>query len=214
MSNTQAAALIIQNIEMFEDASKLLSKITEKVFHEIHNEIFNFFNKNKEWEVFGDGKDIDSEFWLKSWKKGEDWIASYKWENIKNDENAEDTQWNLPAIFGIGSERTGFSLLIDPIVLADMRLKDWKSYLSTKLDEFPEIQKSEFILRNGKFFLPWHLNIQDVADAYEADSYSECLKPVRDALKLIETTNGHFVKLFQQAQEYAIKGNKLSGAQE
>jgi hypothetical protein len=214
MSNTQAAALIIQNIEMFEDASKLLSKITEKVFHEIHDEICNFVRKDIEWEVSGEGKDLDSEFWLKSWGKGGKWIASYSWVNIKNDESAEDAQWNLPAIFGIGSERTGFYLNINPIELADMRLKDWKSYLSTKLVDFPEIQKSEFILRNGEFFLPWHLNIQEVADAYEADSYSECLKPVRDALRSIATTNEHFVELFQQTREYAIKGNELGGAQE
>lgn len=198
MDNRQAAALVIENIGMLEEAKRLLEgEVSRKVFAAI-DQLVEAWVEEKGWSgyfnLFEDEQYFGAREWIREAKSGEAYVA---WFALAHNDTEEE--WWLTSVLGSRSSLAGFRFHIDP----NKGRRVWKIFASQKNQEYPEIEEAGFQFEpvDGTWFLPWKLDARQLAENYARDSIARALDPVRDALHKIEALQPVFVKLVDAAQQ-------------
>jgi hypothetical protein len=182
MVDKEAAALVIENIAMLEDAMALANgDLGEEVFAEIDRVIGHWADARGWKGKFSFWDDDETSFWATEWvrtgERGEEWIAWFQLDAVDPDE--EET-W-LTALLGARRVRIGFAFHVD---LGAGKLA-WKRFAREFHQAHPEIEKSGFEYNDkyGNWFLPFKVEAKALAEAYANDALDDAMEPLRDALE-------------------------------
>ncbi|MBV5273159.1 MAG: hypothetical protein JZU52_05805 [Lamprocystis purpurea] len=208
MDNEEAAALIIKNIAMIEEANRLLQgDLSEKVFGAIDQTIQSWMDdlEGLEWVGSFDfwnsrwGTYFGPEQWKTGDEEAEHWIASFDLGAIGDDDGEE---W-LTALLAARRQRIGFRFSVDRSLL-NVKIKAWRTFASEKNQECPEIEQGgfQFEPREGTWFLPWQINADLLAETYVNDAIEDALDPLKEALERIHVVYPIFVELVESAQQH------------
>lgn len=207
MDNEEAAALIIRNIAMIEEANRLLQgDLSQKVFGAIDQTIQSWVEalEGLEWVGSFDfwngrwGTYFGPEQWRAGDEEAEHWIASFDLGAIGDNDEEE---W-LTALLAACQQRIGFRFSVDRSLL-NVGIRAWRAFASEKNQEYPEIEQAgfQFEPRKGTWFLPWQINADLLAESYVNDAIEDALGPLKEALEQIEFVYPAFVNLVESAQE-------------
>lgn len=202
MDNKQAAALIIENIAMLEEANSLLEEeLNESIFSTI-DKLIKDWSDEAGWVGDYNFSEGDTWFGPSQWQLGGDIddgsrLASYWWSNSDTD------NWWLTMLLAAGAGRAGFRFEVDRAQLPRTGKRSWRAFAIQKNQEFSEIEKAgfQFEADEGTWFLPWKLDAKLLAENYVSDSIEDALGPVREALKKIEDIHPTFLKIVEAAQQ-------------
>lgn len=200
MDNKQAAALVIENIAMLEEAKTLLDgEVTESIFEAIDQLIKNWSDETG-W--VGDYNFYERVTWFgpRQWQLGKDIessrLASFWWDSCEVDDH-----WWLTMLLAAGTGRAGFRFQADRAQLPRAGKKVWKAFASQMNQEHPDIELAgfQFEAADGTWFLPWKLDAKTLAENYVSDSIEDALGPVQEALKTIKAIHPVFEKIVEAA---------------
>jgi hypothetical protein len=214
MTKTDAGALIIRNLGVFEEASKLLS-------HEIERDIFAEIDRLvKDWASDHDwcGK---FDWWKDQLSLApREWVISEKdyevqahfefWMRHSDDEGETDKSdyWYLTRLCGAGINDLGFKWYEIPAYLGTQgnRIR-WKAFVRTRALPFEKLG-FQFEEERGRFYMPVRLDQGRLAQAYEKGGIEDALTPVRDALDKLQRSVGAFTGLIKDARREFKKAIK------
>jgi hypothetical protein len=146
MSKTTAGGLIIRNLRLFEDATKLLYfEVEPKIFGEI-DRISERWADHHKWDGAFDW--WNSELWLapRNWMvAGSDakWFAWFELSMRRGDDEGETEKsdyWYLTRLCGVGANAIGFKWYEDGDVLGTRgnRIK-WKAFVRERVQPFEKL---------------------------------------------------------------------------
>jgi hypothetical protein len=205
MDNKQAAALVIENIAMLEEAKRLLEgEVTEKVFNALDQAVKAWVESRNDWQGVFNCYEDQQYFGIKDWlySAGSPEEGFFAW--FAFDHNDLDSEWWLTSVLGSRNSIIGFRFFIERSRLpATPGKKAWKSFASQMNQDNPKIELAGFQFEpsEGTWFLPWKLDAKLLAENYVSDSIEDALDPVREALKKIEVIHPTFVKIVEAAQQ-------------
>lgn len=212
MEHKQAAKLIIENIQLLEQANKLIDEIlSEEIFDEIDQIIQNEVEKF-ETEMIGIYDFNDSETWFLSsrWK-----IESFELENSK-------TWNNLYAFYELTNKGQNdhtnnwcmsnlFVNDIDQMVLCFSFWKngfnkasgnDWKRFAQEMNKNYPQLEQLgfKFSVNNQTWYIPInYLDQKLVVENYMNETLEDALTPIKEALEKLKLAHPTFNQIVQNA---------------
>lgn len=213
MQQLQEAKLIIQNLNIIEQAHRLIiDKVQPKVFKAIAQLTQD---QVESWNVATEGQyeyedDIDIWFLDQAWKESaldtdntinsSNLYAYYKllvfWKS-ENDEIGNE-HW-LTSLFENNFEYMGFQFVIDSKQLAERpKKKDWNNFLLQWNQRIPELEKLGFKYDHTDmmWYLPIEsLNAEEVANNYESDTIVDALQPIENAMSILNQARPYFTQI-------------------
>ena len=213
MSNKQAGKLIIENIQMIDEAVKLLSgDLSQQIFEEIEKVLQDKLSEfSEEWsqsnELFSSGvclfapnkwRLIDSEQF-----NHKDYFARYRfiWQNILSEQ--ETNQYLLTVFFNNSYDVMVFKFVPWFNCYARCTKGLWKKFASIQNEKYPEIESLGFkySAKEGEWYLPIaSLNQQLVADCYVEDNLVDAMGPITEALDKLYQAHPYFDKIVAAAK--------------
>jgi hypothetical protein len=195
MVDKEAAALVIENIAMLEDAMALANgELGEEVFAEI-DRVIGHWADARGWKGKFSFWDDETSLWATEWvrtgERGQEWIA---WFQLAAEDPNEEETW-LTLLLGARRGRIGFRFFEK---LGAGRAA-WKKNASTFHQAHPEIEKSgfEYNDKNGSWFLPFKVEAKALAEAYANDALDDVMEPLRDALERVGSVFPIFAELVE-----------------
>lgn len=198
----KAGALLLSNLGMFNEARLLFENVMEAAILKAFDHAVEAFSNEVDWDgVFNLADDVGC------------WVAPATWNISQPGEDADhkayfevdcindnDDYWTA-LLCKQGSEggEAGFMFNIEPRQFGGLR--NWNSYIKNiDSDIVDKLGKAGFIDQGkGKFFLPVHIDVIAVKEAWEeygdenTEDFAEyCLEPLRSALKTIQNNLGIF----------------------
>lgn len=217
MSNQEACKLILENIEMFDEATKLLEEELSKNFFKainetIRNKVMSFDgNWQGEYEFY-DNTTI--QFAPVSWTQlasdefdHKKYFARYGLggEYFENGSSQKGTHYWITGFFpNAMKERMVFTFYPWYSSYQKCSKKDWKSFAEEKHQAFSsEIQSLgfEFNRKEGSWYLPINsLDKKIIAENYVDDNLDEeAFKEILEALDKLEKAHKYFDQIVQEA---------------
>lgn len=207
----KAGSLILSQIAMFNEASVLFNETVQpEVLNCIDLIVENFCKQSDRWTgKFDLQRSEDCWLSLKDWNRsqGNDDLNFIAWFGIGEYLESSDDSWI--AVFcnaGVGGSECGLKFSVDHSVFGGKQA--WKNFVTT-LDQkiTTELESAGFKnigrQNEGCYFIPFHLNAETLASAYEdtngLDYEHEAFDPVREALKKIDASVEVFQKIISQA---------------
>jgi len=216
--NKEAAALVMRNIAMLEDVTKVYNEMVGPDFCEEVDRIISGWISDSEWA--GESKLWDDdEMWFapsswqrldknKDYEESEDYDAYYSWTFVKDGkmhDEIDDFYWISPFL-GVGQFQVGFCLNVKFTNLGYQKKNMWKKFLQEH-DLSEKIRELGFIqLNDGTWFLPWKLDANLLADAYLSDTLVDALQPLALALEKIKEAHPLFEKVIEDGINNEKKG--------
>ena len=213
MSNIQAAKLIIENIQLLEQADKLINgELGEKFFKAVDVVIkqsvesfneemiaeYNFY-ENETWflpvEWKTDPFDIED---AKTWKK------LYAFYELDNEGKMDEVNnWWLTNFFVNDIDRMTFTFALWRNGFNKTSPRDWKEFVAKMNQDYQQIEQLGFKLNpEGAWYIPIaSLDAQDVIKNYENDTLEDALTPITEALEKLKQAHQYFDKIVQAAIE-------------
>ncbi len=186
-----AESLILKNIKLFEEASVLMEEeISSKIFNEFDTIVQNWMDEN---DFYGkaDFHDNDEIFFApNNWKTDSDKEDSSPAKFQFDEENGDSSHWWLSSLCHCSNDRAGFFFMIGKLQKAQ-----WKpAFDSLSENSKTELRKLGFELKEKEksFFLPFKLDNEKLALAFEQDDFDEAMEPIRQTLKSIEQAIPYF----------------------
>lgn len=205
----KAGVLILSNLEMFNEAARLLSEhIEPEIFGAINDEFAEWLKKNG-WDGDGD--------WLNS---DETWVGPPEWKLDDDDNGGKGKDWKWKAYFSFDykSEKTNSYSLADlcgcgqtpigfrfQLVFETFSRKQWTNFCKTLPDAALQLLEHGFGYDKASWFLPVTLTSAGLAAAYESGDFTEALQPLRTALDQLKKAQSIFDEIIKAA-ELAING--------
>lgn len=213
MSHKQAGKLIIENIQMLDEAIRLLSSnLSQLIFEEIEKVLQDKLSMfSGEWnqgnELFSNGfcsfspnkwKQIDTEQF-----RHKDYFARYSltWESIHSEQ--ETNQYLLTAFFKNSYDVMVFKFFPWFGCYANCTNGLWKKFAIVQNEKYPEIESLGFkySAKEGEWYLPIaSLNQQLVADCYVEDNLADAMGPITEALDKLYQAHPYFDKIVEAAK--------------
>ena len=195
----KAGALIIRNLRLFEDASKLLQfEIERPIFDEIDRIAEQWANDHKwvgTFDWWNDQLSLVPKGWILPETDNSEYQARFEfWLRHGDDEGDTEKSdyWYLTRLCGVGSNSIGFKWYEEPEVIGTQgNRRKWKEFIRERADPFIEMG-FEFEEERGRFFLPVVLDQEKLAVSYENSAIEDALLPIHEALDKI----GNSVKAF------------------
>lgn len=210
MGNQEAAALLIKNIEMFEQATLLSYEIGEKVDDAVNQKIKEWVsNFSADW-LFDDTTPSTICFTHKSCvrQEEEDWIA-YFGVAPEYDEDKQDSCW-LASYCGKGKCRWGISFELNHASFCVSQSK-LKKHLQQEKEKYLKLQEIGFVFQGtyaGWWFLPFQLDAGKLASSYAKDAIEDALDPIDEALNKVKEAWPEFERLVDAtAKEFPNSGS-------
>jgi len=118
-------------------------------------------------------------------------------------EGTYDLNYSISALLGITPLIFGFFLSVDSGVITKLKGRSakpaWKKYLSEQFSK-SSLEKEGFSLHDGRLFIPIRVDAGFLAEDYPSN-LNDSLKPVSDALNVIERTFSEISTIIQVAKE-------------
>ena len=210
MSKQAAFKLIIENIQMFDEASKLINDDFEsELFNAVDNVIKEF---EFDFECKGKFNSAENRF--------STFYPSYWLANSSDDTDANNCYAHY--YFGFESEETGKEIhywgitslfsKVEGMVLGFYSWKkqfpkcgnkDWKEFMIEQNKKYPELGKLgfKFNTKGYDFYLPIKsLDPKLVIENYP-DSLEDAMDPIRDALKTLKEAHPIFNEIVEAAKK-------------
>ncbi|MBM6593091.1 hypothetical protein [Microvirga pudoricolor] len=222
MSKEQTGALLIRNLRLFEDASKLLRHDVEKTVFDAIDKLIEDWASKANW--IGQYDFIDEQTWFAPphWgpqatsiavrsptkgagKKQEDdahaWFGFWGGENDDLSDALTEDHWYLTRLCNVGSGELGFRWHITDGEFGIRGKKaKWKSFIRERASGFTA-KGFKFEADAGSFFLPVRIDPTRLAQAYESGSVEDGLDPVRQALVRIAEVIPQFDRLHAEIRQ-------------
>ncbi|WP_058553363.1 hypothetical protein [Thiohalocapsa sp. ML1] len=207
MVDNEAAALVIENIAMLEDAMALANgELGEEVFAEIDRVICHWADA-RGWKGKFSFWDDETSLWATEWVRigegEEQWIA---WFELDAEDPDEDT-W-LTRLLGARRGRIGFAFHAD----LGAGKPAWKRFAREFHQAHPEIEKSgfEYNDKDGSWFLPFKVQAKALAEAYANDALDDAMEPLRDALERVGSVYPTFAELVEAGKRKFVSESAAS----
>lgn len=212
-SKKEAFKLIIENIQMFDEATRLFEEFDQEIFDKIDNVIKEEIEQ--EWVGAFNLYNDTTRFLPSNWLTDElDHNVSYKnalgFYEVDIESNIinmpQSCHWWLSTFFKNPFEKAVFTF---QICYGNSQIKENKNnvrgFLIEKNQEFSEIQEKGFSFDSKE--LRWYLPIEPldnqlVISCYENDNLEEAMQPIRDAVRKILEINPIFNKILQELKTY------------
>ena len=201
--NNEICKLVIENIALLEEADSVIEEIQKTIFKEINNKFKDHFENNASWEgvykYWEDDDEDETTITLKKWPKDDEanYIAYFTFE-ITPDADKK-CNYHLTALLG-GRNSKGYAInfYVDEKNLCDMNNKAWKEYLRKQYLEKPVLQNNGVQIEGKCLSIPIRLDLKKVAAEYP-DDFDQCLKPIDDAIKILEDVSPVIDEIVQEA---------------
>lgn len=211
MSNVNAAKLIIENIQLLEQARNLLEgELSEKFLNAVDTVI--------KQSVDNFDEDIIAEY---NFYEGETWFLPAKWQKapfkpedsktwkyvcafyeLANEGGNDDVNhWWLSVFFKNDLDRMTFNFVLWKNGFNKASTKDWKEFVAKINQDYPQIEQLGFKFNpEGNWYLPIaSLDKQAVIENYERDTLDDALTPITDALNTLKQAHPYFDQIVQAA---------------
>ena len=194
--------LVIENVELLEEAPNVIEEVENKVFKEINNRIKTFFANREGWKEDGvytfleDIEDAQTTFAPIDWPEDEDknYTAYYSFRSG----SGEDYQYWLTALVGkTSADRFGIYFEVDCNSVG-MNKRQWKNFLASQYQKQPFLQESNVLLEESSLCIPIIIDSKLMAEEYPF--FETCLKPVDDALEILLKVNQIIDAVVREAQ--------------
>ena len=213
MEHKQAAKLIIENIQLLEQAKNLLE-------NEVHKNIFDVIDKviKQSVEDFDDDMIASCDFhedqtWFLStkWKQEpfsfgdtKTWKNLYAFYELTNEGcNERSNDWWLTNFFPNDLDRVIFNFALWKNGFNKTLAKEWKVFAIQMNNDHPQIEELGFKFNpEGNWYLPIQsLDQKLVVENYENDTLEDTLNPITEALEVVKHAHPYFDKIVQAAIE-------------
>ena len=213
MSHKQMGKLIIENIQILEEAERLLSgDLSQEIYDEIEKVLRDKVSMfTGEWsqsnELFSNtfylfapriwGLIHSEDFRVK------DYFACYflTWKSINPEQEVE--QHLVTILF-----KNSFNVMVFKFFpwfgcYANCTNGLWKKFATVQNEKYPEIESLGFkySAKKGEWYLPIDsLNQQWVADCYVEDNLADAMSPITEALDKLYQAHPYFDKIVEAAK--------------
>ena len=212
MSHKQAGKLIIENIQMLEEAIRLLGvDLSQEIFDVIDNLVKEKIDTfTEDWDgtyaLFEEGIDFAPVTWKAvstGQYKFEDYFAQYEltYNSIGVDSNSAE-YW-LTCFFSNTFEEMVFKFKPNRENFTKCIKASWKNFAVSQNEKYPEIESLGFkySAKEGEWYLPIDsLNQQWVADCYVEDNLADAMSPITEALDKLYQAHPYFDKIVEAAK--------------
>jgi hypothetical protein len=190
--------LVIENIDLLEEAPKVIDEIESKIFKEINIRFKLYFDGKEGWKDNGEYTFLDdggkTVFAPIGWPEDEDttYYAYYGIGNLGGD----NEYWLTPLISKASTDKLGifFNVVSNAI---GMKKNQWKIFLMNQYQSKPILQELGVICEGLSLCLPISIDPKLMAEEYpELDA---CLKPVDDALDILMKVNPYIDEIVKEA---------------
>ena len=211
MSNVNAAKLIIENIQLLEQARNLLeSELSEKFLNAVDTVIKQSVD-NFDEDIIAEYNFYEDETWFLpvKWQKApfkpddsKTWKYVCAFYELANEGGNDDmNHWWLSIFFKNDLDRMTFNFVLWKNGFNKASTKDWKEFVAKINQDYPQIEQLGFKFNpEGNWYLPIaSLDKQAVIENYERDTIEDALTPISDALDILEQAHPYFDKIVQAA---------------
>lgn len=201
----EVCKLVIENIDLLEEAPSVVEEVETKVFREINNRMKSFLAGRDGWKDDGaytyyeDHDDAQTTFAPIGWPEDEDtnYTAYYSFTHG----NGENYIYWLTALVGkTNADKFGiyFNLNTNSV---GMNKRQWKNYLTTKYQSEPILQES-VLLEECTLCIPIVIDFKLLVEEYPL--FDKCLKPVDDALEILIKINPYIDAIVKKVLNAAL----------
>ncbi len=209
MSKQAAFKLIIENIQMFDEASHLINdEFDSELFNAVDNVIkefkFDFECKGK----FDFVKERESRFYPSYWlaNSSDDTDANDCYAHYYFGFESEETgkvihYWGITSLFS-NAERMVLGFYSWKKQFSKCGNKDWKEFLIEQNKKYPKLEKLgfKFNTKEHDFYLPIKpLDPKQVIENYP-DSLEDAMEPIREALHTLKEAHPIFDEIVEAAK--------------
>lgn len=211
MSNVNAAKLIIENIQLLEQARNLLEgELSEKFLNAVDTVIKQSVD-NFDEDIIAEYNFYEDETWFlpAKWQKApfkpEDsktWKYVCAFYELANEGGNDDVNhWWLSVFFKNDLDRMTFNFVLWKNGFNKASTKDWKEFVAKINQDYPQIEQLGFKFNpEGNWYLPIaSLDKQEVIENYERDTLDDALTPITDALNTLKQAHPYFDQIVQAA---------------
>ena len=212
MSNVNAVKLIIENIQLLEQAKQFIegetsekflvavdTKIQEKIKEFGWIGIFNFYETNNLWFLPKNWK--EDSLSIEESKKFEGLYAYY--ELWSRQEGEVSNEWWLTSFLPNDNEKMVLNFEIDFTKFKVKPSKKERLFFTLNANNlYPDIEKNGFKYdgENGHWYLSIvSLDTQEIIKNYESDTLEDALAPIIEALDKLKQTHSYFDEIIQSA---------------
>jgi len=198
--SNEICKLVIENVDLLEEAPTVIEEIENKVFNEINNRFKAYFDDREGWKndgaynYLGDG-DGETTFAPIGWPEDEetDYTAFYQFRC----NSGEDYLYWLTALTGKTSlVKYGIYFSVD-INSMGMNKKQWKNFLMNQYQSKQILQESGVTYEEVSLCIPITIDPKLMAEEYP--DFDTCLKPVDYALEILMKVNPHIDEIVKTA---------------
>ncbi|MPW45099.1 hypothetical protein [Acinetobacter guerrae] len=211
MSNINAIKLIIENIQMLEQANGMINdeitiKLFETVDHVIQDKVESF--QDGEWDGYFNFSADYLAFAPSNWKVvnsnkfNQNFYARYSLGCESEEIGCDSNQWWLSTFLKNDVEHIVFTFYPWQPNFLKSTNKDWKAFANEQNQLKPQIEQLGFKYNANKG--SWYLVVDGIEpavfiDSYENDNLADALTPIVDALNKIEKAHPYFDQIVQAA---------------
>ncbi|MDP0328674.1 hypothetical protein Q7Z90_07610 [Glaesserella parasuis] len=210
MSKQAAFKLIIENIQMFDEASHLINDdFDSELFNAVDNVIkefeFDFECKGK----FDFVKERESRFYPSHWlanssdgTDANDCYAHYYFGFESEETGKAIHYWGITSLFS-NAERMVLGFYSWKKQFSKCGNKDWKEFMIEQNKKYTKLEKLgfKFNTKEHDFYLPIKpLDPKKVIENYP-DSLEDAMEPIRDALKTLKEAHPIFNEIVEAAKK-------------
>lgn len=192
--------LVIENIELLEEAPNVIDEIENKVFKEINNRFKAYLDGREGWKDDGvytylDDGDGETTFAPIGWPEDEetDYTAFYGF----NCNSGDNFQYWLTALGGKkSSAKFGIFFNVENNSIG-MKKNQWKSFLMGQYQSKTVLQESGVTYEGSSLCIPIVIDPKLMAEEYP--DFDACLNPVDDALEILMKVNPYIDEIVKEA---------------
>ncbi len=211
MNNVNAAKLIIENIQLLEQAKTLIEGEIGKKFLDTIDSVIKQSMDNFNKDMIAEYNFYEDETWFlpTTWQKvpfkptdHKTWKYMSAFYELTNEgANEEIEQWWLSVFFENDFDRMIFNFVLWRNGFNRISTKDWKEFVAKMNQDYPQIEKLGFKFNpEGNWYLPIaSLDKQAVIKNYENDTLEDALTPITEALEKVKQAHPYFDQIVQAA---------------
>lgn len=204
----EAGRLILSNFQMFNDAVMLFEREIEPFILKLLDQQIEVTCNEKGWHSYTDFPDnCDTWFCPKNWlvanpEDEEDYVARF---DVIFLQGWDDELSSLDSLCGI-NDKAGLGFRVNMKKFSSEG--KWNSFAKEQALEINsdlssrgfEVVRNHYVAKHGAFFLPFKLDMRQLADAWENESYELLMQPVAEAMNTINSTLPVFQGLLDRAE--------------
>ncbi|HKK14162.1 MAG TPA: hypothetical protein VKA14_05820 [Gammaproteobacteria bacterium] len=174
-----AGTLILKDMEMFNEAAMLMEKIEVDIFRYLDETIAAWVNEHG-WEGEYNSLEGSTSVAPPSWRIPdlEDCFAWFEFENANQDGT---DSYDVANLCGCGDTELGFRFRVEHRIFGGKT--PWNNCMKDLPESADGLARLEFRDEGkGVWFLPVHIDKDQLALAYENEDYAEAFTPLLNAL--------------------------------